>query len=428
MSQNEFYLQGNYAPVSDERAAFDLPVSGDIPPELDGHYLRNGPNPRRPEDHWFAGDGMVHGVHLEGGRARSYRNRYIRTESFTDPFPLYNADGTRNLHASVANTHVVGHAGKILALVESSLPYEITADLATVGCYDFGGALADSMTAHPKTCPDTGELHFFGYGNLHEPYVTYHRATPDGELVVEQPVDVPALTMMHDFCLTADYVIFLDLPVVFDMTLALGGAAMPYRWDDDYGARMGVMRRDDPSAPLRWFDIAPCYVFHTANAYQRDHAIVITGVRYEELWRTDGNDFAHPSHLWEWTLDLRTGIARERQLDDVDTEFPRINDALTGRPTDLVYTAADHALLRYDLAANTISRHDFGDDEPGEATFIARSDAEGDGYLMSYVYRPATDLSDLVILDAGDLGAAPLATVHLPQRVPRGFHGNWFGG
>ena len=119
---------------------------------------------------------MIHGLRIEGGAAKWYRNRWVRTDSFVKPFPLYNADGTRNLRAAVANTHIVNHAGKTLALVESSLPYEITNDLETVGCYDFGGKLNDSMTAHPKICPTTGELHFFGYGNIFEPHVTYHRA------------------------------------------------------------------------------------------------------------------------------------------------------------------------------------------------------------------------------------------------------------
>ena len=191
-------------------------------------------------------------------------------DSFVEDFPLYNPDGTRNLRASVANTHVVNHAGKTLALVESSLPYEITNDLETVGAYDFGGKLVDSMTAHPKICPTTGELHFFGYGNLFAPYVTYHRADANGELTINRPLDVKAHTMMHDFALTASHVIFMDLPIVFNLDVALkGDSDMPYRWDDNYGARLGVLRRDDPFGEIRWFDIDPCYVFHVANAYDR---------------------------------------------------------------------------------------------------------------------------------------------------------------
>ena len=160
------HMLGNYAPVPDELTEYDLPVEGAIPPGLDGWCLRNGSNPRTPTGHWFTGDGMIHGVRIEDGAAKWYRNRWVRTESFENPFPVYGADGTRNLRSSVANTHVINHAGKTLALVESSLPYQITNDLETVGCYDFDGKLDDAMTAHPKICPTTGELHFFGYGNL----------------------------------------------------------------------------------------------------------------------------------------------------------------------------------------------------------------------------------------------------------------------
>ena len=121
-----FFRVGNYAPVFDELTTFDLPFEGAIPPQLNGWYLRNGPNPRNETPHWFTGDGMIHGVRLESGRAAWYRNRWVRTESFDKPSLLYNSDGTRNLHASVANTNVVNHAGKTLALVESSLPYQLT--------------------------------------------------------------------------------------------------------------------------------------------------------------------------------------------------------------------------------------------------------------------------------------------------------------
>ena len=267
---DEFFKRDNYAPVADELTHFDLPVEGAIPAELNGWYLRNGPNPRQAGAHWFTGDGMIHGVRLEGGRAAWYRNRWVRTDSFEKDFPLYNADGSRNLRSAVANTHVVNHAGKTLALVESSLPYEITNDLETVGAYDFGGKLVDSMTAHPKICPTTGELHFFGYGSIFEPYVTYHRADANGELTINRPLEVGAHTMMHDFALTAEHVVFMDLPIVFNLDIALKGESdMPYRWDDTYGARLGVMRRDDPFGPVRWFEIDPCYVFHVANAFGR---------------------------------------------------------------------------------------------------------------------------------------------------------------
>ncbi|WP_099025584.1 carotenoid oxygenase family protein [Mycolicibacterium palauense] len=432
-TSGDFFRIGNYAPVADELTDTDLVVQGSIPPQLDGWYLRNGPNPRTATGHWFLGDGMIHGVRIEQGRAAWYRNRWVRTDSFVTPFPLYNNDGTRNLRSSLANTHVVNHAGKTLALVESSLPYEITNDLETVGAYDFGGRLADSMTAHPKICPTTGELHFFGYGSITEPYVTYHRATADGELTISRPVDVKAHTMMHDFAMTAGHVIFMDLPVVFDLDVAVrGDGDMPYRWSDEYGARFGVLRRDDPHGTIRWFDVDPCYVFHVANAFDGTSGttIEVQAVRYPELWRADGG-FDTAGVLWSWTLDLQSGAVHERQLDDRQVEFPRIDDRLAGLPARQAVSVASNALLRYDLSTGASVEHHFGTGGPGEAVFVPDPDSAADenhGWYLGYVYEPERDGSDLVILDAADFAGDPVATIRLPHRVPYGFHGNWISG
>jgi carotenoid cleavage dioxygenase-like enzyme len=429
---DEFFLRDNYAPVTDELTEFTLPVEGAIPAELDGWYLRNGPNPRQATAHWFTGDGMIHGVRIEGGRAAWYRNRWVRTDSFKEDFPIYNADGTRNLRAGIANTHVVNHAGKTLALVETSLPYEITNDLETVGAYDFGGKLVDSMTAHPKICPTTGEMHFFGYGNIFEPYVTYHRADANGELTINRPLDVKAHTMMHDFALTAEHVIFMDLPIVFNLDVASkGDGDMPYRWDDNYGARLGVMRRDDPFGPVRWFDIDPCYVFHVANAYDSGNSIAVQAVRYPELWRDSGG-FDTDAVLWSWTIDLQTGTVIERQLDDRAVEFPRIDDRLATLPARYAVSVGDSRLVRYDLTTGDAVEHAFGTAEspggPGEAVFVPSTSGPADensGWYIGYVYDPARDGSDLVIIDASDFAGQPVARIKLPHRVPFGFHGNW---
>ncbi|MBU3751618.1 MAG: carotenoid oxygenase family protein [Mycobacterium sp.] len=432
-SDRPFHMRGNYAPVPDELTEYDLPVEGAIPPELDGWYLRNGSNPRSATGHWFVGDGMIHGVRIEGGAAKWYRNRWVRTESFEHPFGVYNPDGTRNLRSSVANTHIVNHAGKTLALVESSLPYQITNDLETVGCYDFDGRLNDSMTAHPKICPTTGELHFFGYGNLFAPHVSYHRVDADGVLTVNRPIEVPALTMMHDFAMSAGHVVFMDLPVVFKLDVILSGKGdMPFRWDDDYGARFGVLRRDDPFGEVRWFDVDPCYVFHVANAYDTpDGSVRVQGVRYPELWRNDGG-FGASAVLWEWTLNLQDGTVTERQLDDRAVEFPRIDDRLAGMAATYAVSVSDAALVRYDLNTGSSTEHRFGTEEtpggPGEAVFVPSPNGpadESNGWYLTFVFDPAHDSSELVILDAADLAAEPVARIRLPRRVPYGFHGNW---
>lgn len=429
-----FFRQGNYAPVADELTAFDLPVEGAIPPELEGWYLRNGPNPRGATGHWFLGDGMVHGVRLENGRAAWYRNRWVRTESFENPFPVYNTDGTRNLHSSVANTHVIRHAGRTLALVESSLPYEITNELETLGAYDFGGKLADAMTAHPKICPVTGELHFFGYGSLATPHVSYHRADAAGELTVSRGIDVPKLTMMHDFALTAEHVVFMDLPIVFNLDIAINGGGMPYRWDEHYGARLGVLRRDDPHGSVRWFEIDPCYVFHVVNAFEDGHSLVVQAVRYPELWRNDAGFDDAEGAMWRWTIDLDRGTVAENQIDDRGVEFPRIDDRLAGLRARYGVTVGDEGLVRYDLETGAAEEHRFSYDGkagvPGEAVFAPAGEAGAElaGWYLSYVYDPARNGTDLVIIDASDFTGEPVARVSLPQRVPHGFHGNWIAG
>jgi carotenoid cleavage dioxygenase-like enzyme len=431
------FRTGNYAPVHDELTAFDLPVEGRIPAELNGWYLRNGPNPRAGGGHWCVGDGMVHGIRLENGRAAWYRNRWVRTESFDNPIPPYNDDGGRNLHSSIANTHVVRHAGKTLALMEFSLPYEISNDLKTLGAYDFGGMLTDSMTAHPKICPSTGELHFFGSGNIFEPHVSYHRADADGRLTISRPIDVPALTLMHDFALTAEHVVFLDLPLLFDLRVALSGSFqrdLPYRWDDQYPARLGVLRRDDPYGQLRWFDIDPCFVFHVVNAHDvtspGGNAIVLEVLRYDEMWR-DNSEFGTDAALWRWTINLDTGLVEESQLDDRGVEFPRIDDRLAGSSARYSVAVGSAALIRYDLQRDTAVEHRFDAagraGAPGEAVFapaVGRPD-ELAGWYLTYVYNSVTDSSDLVVIDASDFEGEPVARIRMPRRVPHGFHGNW---
>ncbi|MYS42633.1 9-cis-epoxycarotenoid dioxygenase [Streptomyces sp. SID5998] len=425
------HLAGNYAPVTEELTAHHLPVTGTVPPGLTGWYLRNGPNPAdAASGHWFFGDGMVHGVRLEGGRAVSYRNRWVRTTRFTDGAPMYDDRGRRDLTAGPANTHVVRHAGRALALVETALPYELTPDLGTVGPHDFGGRLTTAMTAHPKTCPATGELHFFGYGLLEPDHLTYHRADAAGELVLSRPVEVPGPTMAHDFALTAGHVVFLDLPVVLDAELALAGRTMPYSWDEGHGARLGVLRRDDPHGAVRWFSVDPCYVFHVLNAHDApDGTLVLHVMRYPEMYRRtpDGATVPQRAVLWKWTIDPATGTVREEQVDDRAGEFPRVDDRLGGLAAPRGHITCGTSLVRYDLATGSCAVHDFGPGRtPGEAAFAPADDTPGGpGWLLTYVHDAATDRSDLVVLDADDLAADPVAVIHLPARVPFGFHGNW---
>jgi carotenoid cleavage dioxygenase-like enzyme len=436
-AETPWHLAGNFGPVSDELTAFDLPVDGAIPPQLRGLYLRNGPNPKDGRSpHWFFGNGMVHGVRLEDGRAAWYRNRYVRTRLFETGADRLDGANMLDKTLSAANTHVIGHAGRIFALEEGAFPYELGRELETLGCEDYDGRLETAFTAHPKLCPTTGELHFFGYGFV-EPYLVYHVLDRTGRLVHSTPVPVRGATMMHDFMITEEHALFMDLPVVFSLERAMRGE-QPLYWDESYGARLGVVPRRGEGADVRWFELDPCYVFHPMNAYVEDGRVVCDVGRHAYMWRTSMNDFA-PSYLWRWTIDLASGRVSEEQLDDRPHGFPRVDDRVQGRKHRYGYAVAPRpgaeegaggagVVVKYDLESGAQRVHDFGPEaHPDEFVFVAAGESAGadEGWLLGYVYDRARDGSDLVILDAARPDAKPVATVRLPRRVPHGFHGNW---
>jgi carotenoid cleavage dioxygenase-like enzyme len=428
-----FHLKGNFAPIFEESTEFGLEITGSIPPELNGRYLRNGRNPQTGwSAHWFLGNGMIHGVELQNGKATCYRNRYVRTALFEDA----DADpiaGIGDLRMSAANTHVIRHHGKILALEEVHLPVEVTPDLQTVGPHDFGGRLKTGMTAHPKICPETGELLFFAYG-ITPPHLTYHRVSADGELVQTEEIAVKGATMVHDFNVTRNHVIFMDLPLVWDVE-ALGAGGLPIRWSDDYGARLGVMPRDGTTRDVVWYDIDPCYVYHPMNAYEEDGRIVLDVCRQAHEAKPDEPDAL--ARLHRWTVDPSTGSVAEDPLDDRPIEFPRIHDGKVGKKYRYGYTAgiseeeiaAAVRFHKFDLQGQgSVVTHELAEGRTAsEPVFVPAGghSAEDDGWVLAYVHDGATNRSELVILDASHFDREPVARIHLPTRVPAGFHGSW---
>jgi carotenoid cleavage dioxygenase len=434
------HLQGNWSPLTEERSLTELKVTGSIPAELDGRYLRNGANPITGfSDHPFVGDGMIHGIRLRDGAAQWYRNRYVQTPFVSDhDRNVYDMEtSTMDMTSSKANTNVVGHAGQILALEEGHFPYVLDGNLDTVGCTDYDGVLTGPFTAHPKICPETGEMLAFGY-SVFEPYLTYLRVAPDGTLVQKEAITVGGPTMMHDFNVTRNNAIFMDLPAVFDLELAMQGE-MPIRWSDDYAARLGVMPRTGTDADVTWYDIEPCYVFHPMNAYEDGSKIIIDVARLSHVWRDSPMDFPEPA-LHRWTIDTESGSVSDEQIDDLPAEFPRVPDARTGLEHRYGYMmanaeasafeapeSANGSILKYDMTSGTRTNINVGKGRlPGESVFVPSENAtaEDDGYLMTYVFDAEKDASEFVIFDAATMDDEPVATVELP-RVPFGFHGNW---
>jgi len=438
------YLEGNFAPVPDEITVTDLEVVGTIPPALAGRYVRTGPNPVAADPakhHWFVGDGMLHGVDLHDGAARWYRNRWVRSPEIAarTGAPEVPAPDEGGLFAGSGNTNVIHHAGRMWALNELSLPYEISPELETIRRWDFGGPLPAGINAHPKFEAD-GHLHVMAYSFV-EPFCWYVEIDAAGEIVRNEPIAMGGPVMVHDMGLTERYAIVFDLPVVFDLERAIAGVPLPYVWDPDYAPRVGLLPRAGTAADTIWIDAPQCYVFHPLNAYDDGDRVVIDLVRHPSMFRTD---FRGPNEgtpvLERWAIDPAARTIATSVVDDRSQEFPRADERLAARRHRYGYTlsasltelggAGDRStsILKHDLDAGATTAHDLGRGRVGsEFVFVpAAPDAgEDEGWLMGYVYDGSTDSSDLVILDAHDFGSDPVATVKVPRRVPAGFHGNW---
>ncbi len=437
------FIHGEFAPVSTEETRSDLSVEGALPIELSGRYLRNGPNPIGAVDeqrhHWFLGHGMVHGIRLNEGRAEWYRNRYVRSAEVSDLLGEAHAPNPwpSNHVTASANTNVISFAGKTLALVEAGFPpIELSDELETLCISDLGGTLDGAFSAHPKLDPITGELHVMTYhwerGNSAQ-YVVVGR---DGRVRKTLDIPLPGGPMIHDTAITARFVVVFDLPCVFNLDAAMEGSRFPYLWDANYKARVGLLPRDGDASEIKWCEVPSCYVFHPMNAYDRaDGSVVLDVVRHPSMFDVERRGPLEGDPVLErWVISPETGKCVAERLDDRAIEFPRVNESLVGAENRYGYASAlkekfhQGGLVKYDLLNGSSEVRDEGDAFGyGEAVFVARegATAEDDGWLMGFRLNKAEDKSDLVVLNAQDIAGDPVAVVHLPARVPAGFHGNW---
>lgn len=463
------YVQGPYARVDDERTDLDLTIIGELPRELNGMFVQNTPNPRFAPvgwHHWFDGDGMLHGVHLEDGKA-TYRNRYVQTEALAAdveagralrpgilmPIETGHAGGPDK---NTANTDVIWFNGKLLCTWWiGGRPYAVEVpSLETVGEEDFGGTLSQlGMTAHPKLDPRTGELVFMRYGVYEEPWLQCGVVSAEGVVSHQAVIDVPTPSLYHDLALTEQYTVLMHFPMRWDLDKIKQGKRR-VRFHKDEPARFGILPRHGGSSDVRWFEAETCYCYHVVNAWEE------TNERGEELvhllaCRIDSpipdkpreEDAPIPRlfflrlepYLHQWTFNLTTGTTSERRLDDVPTEFPRMNDALFGTKARYAWhprvkmgkTLLFDGCIRYDLDRGTSTQFTWGEHRIGTETVFAPrpgAKAEDDGWIMTFVTDLSTDKSELVVLDAAQVEAGPIARVMLPRRVPFGFHAHWAPG
>ncbi len=456
-------LRGDMFPVDHETLGTDCEVDGELPAGLRGHFMRNGPNPMfEPvgKYHTFDGDGMLHGIEFTGDRV-VYRNRWVRTRgleaemklgravypglsdvmNFPDPALVGDAGPVKNR----ANTHIVRHAGRLLALWEQGLPTEVTPELDTVGEWSFGGQLQGAMTAHPRIDPRTGEMLFFSY-NLFPPYLTYYVADATGALLHRVDLDLPAPIMMHDFVITEEHAVFMDSPVVFNIEAVATGEPM-MTWRPENGTRLGVLPRHGAAADIRWFEVEPSHVQHFWNAWSDGNRIELAGCRYSTVnfgLETEGTEEdsgvqtigGKPAR---YRIDLEQGTADWEPIDDLLGEFGRVNDDRTGRRTNCLYmpaftrpdaVAGDFdTVVKYDTGSGSRSTWYAGDTgHLGECVFAPNPGGtdEDDGWVLNLAHDSGTGRSALLVFDARDIERGPIAQVRIPERVPVGFHANWF--
>jgi carotenoid cleavage dioxygenase len=457
------FLSGPTAPSGIECDAPDLIIEGELPADLNGVYFRNGPDPlypprERDEYHWFHGDGMIQRFEFSDGRV-AWKNRWVRTEKYMleraagrSLFgvlgnPMKSDPSVAGEHYNTANTHVVWHGNRLMALMEGTIAVELEPKtLATIGNFNYGGKINGPITAHPKFDHASGEMVFFG-NQAKGPFSEFLRmnvADRNGNLIKDEMIEAPFPSFAHDFFVTERYVVFPVYPLVFSLERAIAGG-IPMAWEPERGAHFGVMPRAGSAADVTWHSMDPRWSFHMVNAWDEGDSIKVdvcasNATRFAP--KLDGTmasaeDGLSPV-LRRWTIDVggSTNTVGEEQLDDLPCEFPRTDDRFMTRAHRHAWLVggADaqlmfNRLVHFDRLTGI--RKLWGDDRYllGEPVFAPRSASaqEGDGYVLILAYDQSTALSQLLIFVATDIERGPVARALLPLRIPAGFHGTWVG-
>ncbi|OIW00653.1 hypothetical protein TanjilG_09134 [Lupinus angustifolius] len=466
---------GNFAPVPEQPVIHSLPVTGTIPEAVNGVYLRNGANPMfepTAGHHLFDGDGMVHAVTINDDAA-SYACRFTETERLVQEkklgramFPkaigelhghsgilrllLFYARGLAGIvdhrhGAGVANAGLIFFNGKLLAMSEDDLPYELqitpSGDLKTVGRFNFSGQLNSAMIAHPKLDPYSGELFALSY-DVTKPYLKYFRFSPEGEKSPDVEIRLSVPTMTHDFAITENFVVIPDQQVVFKLPEMIKGGS-PVKFDGAKKSRFGILpkyAKDENS--VIWVESEDTFCFHFWNAWEEtetNEVVVIGSCMTPPDSIFNESDEHLKSVLSEIRLNLKTGESTRRSIIPeinghvMNLEVGMVNRNRLGRKTRFAYLAIAEpwpkisGFAKVDLLTGELKSHNYGNNSyGGEPFFLPKNDnfgEEDDGYILAYVHDESTWESELQIVNAMDLKVE--ATVKLPSRVPYGFHGTF---
>lgn len=467
MSSHNPFLKGNFAPTALESSEACTEIVGKIPTDIEGSFLRNGPNNQfsplsDPLYHWFDGDGMIHQLALNNGDAH-YSNRWIETRGFQyereegkalwQGFKsLPDFDNKYGMPAkNVANTALVWHADRLLATWEAGSAYEVSLpELITTGEEDFNGDWKYATSAHPKVCPQTGELINFCYNPMGKFQVHYSVIDPHGKLIHKTGIKLKGKpVMIHDLAITPNFSIIMDMPITFDIERAMKGDA-PFEWEAENGCRMGILPRYADGEAIQWFDVELGYVFHILNAWEEGGEIVLEACKAERVSISLEEQGADEDKLdgeasiseekgkpHQYRFNLKTGEVSEHRITETALEFTRINEAYLGLKNRYAYGSRFcmdkakplfDAVVKLDRAENTEEILPLGEGcFTGEFVFAPKtsSNAEDEGYYVGFVRNEKKQQSECWIIDAQHFLQGPVAKIILPVRVPYGFHAQW---
>lgn len=453
------YLQGNYAPIEAEHDydQSQLRIEGQIPTNLVGAFMRDGANTAYQPNHYvypLDGDGMIHSVYFKDGQVE-YKNRWIETSHLKTerqhdrtiygsvgklldvPQDVIDAGGEPNPVRNTANTNVIYHGEKLLAMWEGGFPHLLNNDLSTVGLYDYDGVLqaGDSLTAHPKVCPDSGDL-ISCTQRWNSPNYWLQVFDRNAKHKLTIPIEFERKAIIHDLQITQNYVIIFYAPAFHSLEKAMKGED-PFTWEAAQGTKIIAIHRDGSGDNLV-FETESFFSWHFCNGYEQDGKIII-----DYVW-IDSMPFAQaqgtgvekqPRQMHRMTLDKVTKQVKDEQFSDIFCEFSRVDERLMGKNYRYGFAASSdrswgdahgyNCTGRYDFVSGETKLCNYGEEaNAGEPVYVPNpdSDREQDGWLMCFVTNPGEG-AYLSILSAAAM--EPVAKIYIPTRVPNGFHGNW---
>ena len=452
------YLNSNYAPIAEEYDLEELEVLGSIPKDISGAYFRNGPNPKfepKGRYHWFDGDGMIHGLYLENGKAK-YCNRWVKTYGLKaeekESKSLWRGliepemDHPISPLKDTSNTDLWMHQGKLLSTwYRCGQVYEVNPrNLQTLGTAKFQKDIKALVASHGKVDPDNHDMMIFNY-NMKAPYLCYGVINKSRKVVNWTAIDLPGPRFPHDIAITKNYTIIGDFPVLLNQEALKSG-----KWRMDFHAdmptRYGIIPRYGQAADVKWIEGKPGYVYHTINAWEDGAKIIMTGCFVDEPVpkRTEGENELQRmiknlqlhARFYRWVFDLEAGTLQEEFLDDWNTEFPMMNQEFLTKPSRFSYhvhiaekdTLLFNGLVKYDSEEKTRKIYRYPEGQYcSESPFIPKKDpiSEDDGYIISFVNFADARNSEVHLFNAKEIDSGPIAKILIPHHIPAGYHACW---